>query len=195
VLLTIGTVTLPGGQGGKNRGVIVEIHGRRRQKSYSYFEIENALAAVQRLGIMTYRAPSAFQTPEAMKHLVNVIARPEHFLDPGLPQVATLGPRMTHLATVLTGTPGVGREVAQRIAHRFGSFVEFYAADVKDLQQVEGVGKIMAQRIHAAWHGLMTAEEASDHLLSMPVPVISEAMIEKAMARFDDPVESDKWGP
>lgn len=153
VVMTVGTISLPGVKGGKNTGVMVEANGRRVRRKFSYYEVESAVAAVQRLGILHYRAPSSSHVPEALRHLAEVCEHSVHFEDPGLARVALLGPRLSMLATVLTAVEGIGPTTARMIATRYGTFQQFYEHGiVSDLVKVEGVGKLTASRLYDAFH-------------------------------------------
>lgn len=153
VIMTIGIVSLPGGKGGKNTGVMVDVKGHRTRRSYSYHEVYAALLAMQHLGVAHYPAPADMHTAATLRHIAEVSERRVHFEDPGLPQISMLGPKLSQLATALTSVPGVGSGTARVIAARYGTFVKFFTdATVKDLTEVPGVGKVLASRIYMAFH-------------------------------------------
>lgn len=152
-IMTVGVVSLPGGKGGKNEGVSVEVNGRRVIRKWSYFEIEAATIAFQRLGILHVRAPRSSDVPTTLRHLAEVCERSVHFQDPGLARVAMLGPRMTMLATALTAVEGVGPTTARLVAGVYKTFAAFYEqASVNDLQQIPGIGKVTAAAIYDVFH-------------------------------------------
>ena len=152
LIFTVGVVTLPGTRGGKNTGVMVSNKGRRVRRSYSWFEIESALLAIHRLGIPRYTCPNEEQVPHALAKIGELYERRQHFEDPGLARVSTLGEKLSFLATLLTATPGVGPTAAKDIARKFITFNEFYEATPTDIATVKGVGKLTAERIWSAFH-------------------------------------------
>jgi ERCC4-type nuclease len=150
-LLVVGTMTKAGGK--QKAGVYVQNKGRRQHRRWSYYEMEQAVAAIQRLGILVYRAPSEHEVPASLRHLAELCARNEHFQPPGLPQLASLAPRLGFLATVLTAVPGMSKNRALPIAMKYKTFPAFFDIEVKELQEFEGIGKVLAQRVHDHFHG------------------------------------------
>lgn len=58
---------------------------------------------------------------------------------------------------ILQGLPGIGREKASRLLERFGSVEAAITASSIELQSVEGIGKIIADRIR------LVVSEETDH--------------------------------
>jgi hypothetical protein len=153
-VLLVGIVTPAGRKLGSNVGVYVDPGvGRRRKQNWSYTSLEGIRAALQHMGILTYQVPSKAHVPEGLRHMAEMFESPEHFEDKGLPQVGMLAPKMGFLATQLTGIPGIGPNLARPIAAQYETFARFYEeATVESLATIEGIGKLTAERIHAAFH-------------------------------------------
>lgn len=156
-VMLIGTINPAGGKtpaGKYARGVYLATgDGRRRHRqAASWFEFEQARATVQQLGILTYQCPTMAEVPHALRLLAELVERTEVLEAPGLPRLATLGPRHSFLVTQLTGIEGIGIVDASAIASKFGNFPAFYAASVEALTEVRGIGKSTARKIHAAFH-------------------------------------------
>ena len=183
-VMTIGVMTPAGGKN-RGKGVYVQNKGARQFRNWSWYELEQALAAFQRLGIVVYHAPSEAEVPHSLRMLAELCERPGHFEDHGLAPVAHLSPRLGHLATALTSVVGVGRELALSIGDRYGTFAQFYhRGDVSDLQQIPGVGKVLAQRIHAAFHDMdsdpeMTVDEIEQRFLFQQLPKTKKARVKR----------------
>jgi len=153
-VMIVGIATLAGGRSNA-KGVYLQNKGRRVNKPWNYFELEQIRATLQRLGILVYQAPSEAQVPHAVRLIAELYDRKEVFPQPGLPRLTNVSPRHDFLVSVLTGVPGVGVATAQIIAHEFKTFARFYhEATVERLAQLPDIGKITAERIYAAWHGL-----------------------------------------
>lgn len=156
-VMTVGILTPAGGKN-RGRGVYIQNKGKRQFKNWSYFELMGALTAIQHLGIMTLQAPSEAEVPHTLRIAAEVCERQEHFQSPGLPRLAALSPRLGALASTFTAVEGVGRQTALDLAMHFKTFPGFYEATEKELEKVQGVGKIMAQRLYAHFHGLEEAK-------------------------------------
>lgn len=157
-ILIVGVVTKVGGR--QPKGVYVSDKGRRKRVNrMTYAELEGIRAAIQRLGILTYQAPTEFEVPHSLELLANLCERDEHFEPPGLPAVAGLVSNMSFLATQLTGVHGIGNKLAIAIAVRYHTFTQFWDdATVEDLTEVPGIGKPTAQTIYTAFHGYTEGE-------------------------------------
>ena len=157
-ILIVGIVTKVGGR--QPKGVYInDKGGRRRSNQITYAELEGIRAAIQRLGILTYQAPTEFEVPHSLKLLANLCERNEHFEPPGLPIVAGLVPNMSFLATQLTGIDGIGNKLAIALSVRYHTFARFWEeATVEDLVEVPGIGKPTAQMIYTAFHGYEEGE-------------------------------------
>jgi ERCC4-type nuclease len=142
--------------------------GRRYNRPWNYWELHAALAAIQHLGIMVIFSPSEEAVPRTLRMAAEVAEREEHFAAPGLPKIASLSPKLGQLARTLTAVEGIGQVTAIDIARAYhGSFPEFFTAGVKELQEVKGVGKITAQRIHAHFHDIVEEAEADESLAAV----------------------------
>jgi len=162
-VLIVGIVTKVGGR--QPRGVYVSDNNRRKRvNKVTYAELEGIRAAIQRLGILTYQAPTEFEVPHSLKLLAEMCAKDDHFEPPGLPAIAGLTPNLGFLATQLTGIEGVGNktaiDIAMRYAMRYQTFAAFWDdAHVDDLMEVRGVGKLTAQKIHTSFHGYEVGQQ------------------------------------
>lgn len=154
-LMVVGAIKPAGGRGNRKQGVYFTVGGKSRYNpSVSWNEAWSVVEAVQHLGIMFSAAESEFHVPSAVRVLSDVVSRDAHFPPNGLPKLSTLYPALDPLATTLTAVPTIGPGTATGIAVKFRDFPTFYAASIEELTEVPGVGKTLAQRIHAHFHGL-----------------------------------------
>ena len=101
-------------------------------------------------------AENETRVPAAVRILADLVSRKQHFPPSGLPRLSTLYPALDPLATTLTAVPTIGPATATAIALRFKDFPTLFDASTKELQEVEGVGKVLAERIRAHFHGLVS---------------------------------------
>lgn len=159
-IMAVGVVTPAGGKGAHGKGVYVQNKGRRNRKPWSFFELEQIRFQIQRLGIPMYQAPSEMEVPHALRLMAEACEREVAFPQPGLPRVAALSPRLSFLATVMTAVPGISTVTGLAISNRYKTFTRFMAeGSVEDLIQIDGIGKLTAQKIRAAWHGMQEDPE------------------------------------
>lgn len=154
--------------GGKKSGVYIQNKGHRTHRSWDWFALNNILLALQHLGIMTFVSPTEHQVPRTLSLAAALLERPEHFAPEGLAPFAYLTPRLGQLARTFTAVEGVGRTLAMTLATSFGSFPDFYAASSAGLQDIEGIGPVMADRIYDHFHDPL--KEAVQKILSKGDP-------------------------
>lgn len=156
VFMLVGTINVKGAVKGtrdKKPAVYVQNTGRRVQRPWSWFELEQTRCILQALGLLTYQIPTSNEIPHAVRLLIDMAVKGEVLQPVGLPQIVGLAPKLNFLTAVLTAVPDIGIVTATAIARRYRTFDLFWAkATIEDLQKVPGIGKTTAERIWSAWH-------------------------------------------
>ena len=111
--------------------------------------LQGALITVSlMMGIPVLRSSNAGETARTMVHLARQfqsVARGAVCRRGYLPKT-----RRRRRLFILQGLPGVGRERAVRLLERFGSVEAVISASESDLQEVSGIGKVLARKIRWA---------------------------------------------
>lgn len=186
VVMIVGTRTEVGGVGGRGkRGLNVTIKGKRVKRSYTWHETEAVKAAINRIGVLTYEAPTMNDVPHTLAKIAALVAHDEHFQDQGLAPVARMGERLSFLATVLTAVEGIGAGTASIIADRYKTFARFMDEGTEqDLVQVHDVGKVTAAKVYRAFHGYDVDVVVSVRVSELNKPEVDSQPMLSAVPEF-----------